>query len=277
MPHPAFGIAENFWSLLTEPVFKTALWSGVREVFAPARDRSIQDESVGDFFSRRFSSTVVDRLISAILHGIYAGDAWQLSAKSLFPTAWRDELTSGSLITGMLRTRADGAEITKSDLEYNKAIKKWQWDPLLRATLNGTSVFTFREGLGMIPDALVRHLSQSGQVTFKTSSPVKSLSWTKDTGNISVSVGGADEAQTHTQVISALSPWHLNSLSPHRDSPLIPDIPTVTVMTVNLFFRTPKPKSTWLRISYSSGHIVRRQPRACFGRGLRQRSISYTN
>jgi len=246
MPHPAFGLADNIWSLWSEPVFSTSVWAGMTEIFKDARDASVQDESVGDFFSRRFSKTMVDRILSAVLHGIYAGDAYQLSAKSLFPGPWRDEATAGSVFAGMIKSRADGVEVTKREADYLQEMKRYAWDPLLRATLKDTTVFTFTDGLAMLVDRLARHLVEKGNIEFKTSSPVDTVSPVEGQSGVAVKAKGSDDVQTYTHAISALSPGHLNKVnrlipgaSSTSPSPLIPHIPSVSVMTVNLYYRTP--------------------------------------
>lgn len=240
MPHPAFGLAENVWSMWTEPIFQTAIWSGMTEVFKEPRSDRLEDESVGDFFSRRFSKTMVDRILSAVLHGIYAGDAWQLSAKSLFPGLWRDEATAGSVIAGVLKARADGLEVTKREADYLQEMKDYTWEPLLKATLKDTTVFTFKEGLGMLSDRLVRNLYEQSNVEFRTSTPVDHISLSETGSGVSIQAKDTAQAEDYTHVISALSPAHLNVVTKHAGSqPLVPYIPSVTVMTVNLYFRTP--------------------------------------
>jgi len=240
MPHPAFGIADNLWSLWMEPIFQTAIWSGMTEIFKDARSDSVQDESVGDFFSRRLSKTMVDRILSAVLHGIYAGDAYRLSAKSLFPSLWRDEATAGSIFAGLMKSRAEGVEVTKREADYLQEMKSYAWDPLLKATLKDTTVFTFKEGLGMLVDRLARHLYEAGNVEFRTSTPIDNIMLPENQAGIRIKAKDTEQAEDYTHAISALSPGHLNLVTKNTNpATLIPHIPAVTVMTVNLYFRTP--------------------------------------
>ncbi|KAK5114462.1 hypothetical protein LTR62_002397 [Meristemomyces frigidus] len=243
MPHPSFGFAENAWSLMTEPIFRGTPWAAVQEIFKDARDKGVQDESVGDFFSRRLTFNTVDRILSGVLHGIYAGDAWKLSAKSLFPGLWRDEAKAGSVFAGMLKSRAEGPEITKREADYLQDMKEYEWDDLLRATLRESTVFTFRDGLQMLSDRLVRNLVEKGNVEFRTSTPVRSIAAAQDYGSISVNADDPAQSGSYTHVISALSPGHLNNVARQPEERgtaiLIPTIPAVTVMTVNLYYRTP--------------------------------------
>lgn len=239
MPHPAFGFFNNLYSLWTEPIFRGIIWSSATEFLKDARDPSVEDESVGDFFSRRFGKAPVDRIVSAILHGIYAGNVWHLSAKSLFPMIWRDEGREGSVFKGLIKSQSEGLEVTKREATYIQTLKKFQWEPLLKATLKDTSVFTFRDGLGMFSDALTRSLFASGNVTFKTSTRVDSIAFSKENNGIVVAEKDSQNATTHTLVLSALAPENLNLLHHNEEHRLIPSIPSVTVMTVNLYYRTP--------------------------------------
>lgn len=239
MPHPSYGIAENLWSLMTEPIFKTALISGLTEIFGNARSSDIQDESVGDFFSRRLSKTVVDRILSAVLHGIYAGDAWQLSAKSLFPSLWRNEANAGSIFAGVMKSRAEGIEMTKREADFLHEMRSYPWDPLLEGTLKRSTVFTFKDGLGMLVDRMARYLLEHGSVEFKTSTPVEDISLSDDRSSIRITSKGG-QAHDYAHAISSLSPAHLNLVNKNAGPrSLIPHIPSVTVMTVNLYYRTP--------------------------------------
>jgi protoporphyrinogen/coproporphyrinogen III oxidase len=239
MPHPSFGFFNNLSTILNDPIFEGLIWGSVTEIFKDKRGDSVQDESIGDFFERRLGRKAVDRLISGLLHGIYAGDIWQLSIKSLFPVLWRDEKEAGSVILGMMKSRTDGMEVTKREGQYLQAMKDFQWDPLLRDTLRETVAFTFRDGLAMLSDGLVRYLMGTGKVNFQTSSAIKSIKLSEKRDSVEVRTASSKQPSTYTNVISALSPQQLNALHSDSSTRLIPEIPSVTVMTVNLYFRTP--------------------------------------
>lgn len=239
MPHPALGFFENVYSLWREPIFKGIVWSSALEIMKDTRSSDVVDESVGAFFSRRFGKPPVERIVSAILHGIYAGDVWKLSAKSLFPMIWRDEGNEGSVWMGMIKSRAEGLEVTKREANYIQTMKNFVWEPLLRATLRENSVFTFKDGLSTLADALARSLFASGKVEFKTSTPVSGISSSEDNKGVAVATGDQQGPTIHTHVISALAPAKLSLLHQGKHNRLVPEIPSVTVMTVNLYYRTP--------------------------------------
>ena len=239
MPHPSFGFFANLYTLWTEPIFQGVIQGTVSEIFKDARNPDVEDESVGDFFSRRFGKAPVERIVSAIHHGIYAGDVWQLSAKSLFPTIWRGEGQEGSVWMGMMKARSEGMEVPRHEATFIQKMQKFKWEPLLKATLKDTSVFTFKDGLGTLTDGLARFLLASGKVDFKTSASVESLSLSTDKKNIQVTTKKSSTPDNYGSVVSALAPETLNKLHRTKGQRLIPSIPSVTVMTVNLYYRTP--------------------------------------
>jgi oxygen-dependent protoporphyrinogen oxidase len=239
LPHPSFGIFNILYTIATEKALAGVIPGVLGEPFRDPRDEKMPDESIGEFFSRRFNKSIVDRLASAVIHGIYAGDIWQLSAKSLFPRLWRDEAVESSIVTGMVRGRAEGIPMTEQDADFYMNLKKMQWDPAMKRVIDMTSVFTFKDGSQMLADRLAEHLMGSGQVTFAMESPVHAISALKGQDLVEVRTkSAAGPSQTHTHVVSALSPAHLNKVWAGTNA-LVPHIPTVNVMTVNLYFRTP--------------------------------------
>ncbi|KAF2862293.1 Protoporphyrinogen oxidase [Piedraia hortae CBS 480.64] len=242
MPHGALGMRAIFQDLGKEPVLRKLMWSALTEFSRKPRPPGVEDESVGEFFSRRLGKDAVDRVLSAVIHGIYAGDPWQLSAKSLFPMPWRHEVESGSISSGMLSNHLSSQEaISKVDGEFLQQMKDYPWDPRLEATIKQTAIFTYKDGLAMLVERLAEHLSQNPSVEIKTSTPVESISPDPMQSGITVKTNGQDAPQLYGHVISSLSPANLNLVD--RPSPewrpLIAPIPSVTVMTVNLYFRSP--------------------------------------
>lgn len=74
------------------------------EILKPANspNKAEADESIESFFARRFGQEFVDKLIWAIVTGIYAGDLSKLSIKSIFPNFYKAERNYGGLIRGLI-------------------------------------------------------------------------------------------------------------------------------------------------------------------------------
>ena len=63
-------------------------------------------ESVGDFFRRRFGRELTDCVAEPLLAGIHAGDVDRLSVRALFPRLVEAERAHGSVIRGLRASRA---------------------------------------------------------------------------------------------------------------------------------------------------------------------------
>lgn len=74
-----------------------------REPFV--RRGSGSDETVAEFFSRRFGPEVSERIVAAVLSGIWAGDIGRLSARCAVRKAWEAEQEFGSVLLGLMRRK----------------------------------------------------------------------------------------------------------------------------------------------------------------------------
>lgn len=101
------------------------------EPFIPARESVASDESVAAFVRRRFGPEMVDYGVEPFVAGIFAGNPEELSMGSSFPQLTVMERTYGSVTWGVLRTR----------------MKRGRARVPLR-------VFSFRDGVGQLPQAL---------------------------------------------------------------------------------------------------------------------------
>lgn len=62
-----------------------------------------QDESVAAFVRRKFSATLLDRLVGPFVSGIYAGDPEKLSLRAAFPILHEAETAAGSVVRGAMK------------------------------------------------------------------------------------------------------------------------------------------------------------------------------
>lgn len=217
------GILNGSWNMLLEP------WK-------PRRPRGLQDQSVGDFLRRRVDERVANNLVSAVFHGIYAGDIYQLSARTLLAMPWRLEEKFGSVSWGWLKMNSDDARNEPLALwhpyewEQYKAMKsEVDVDPALLDKLapRKTSTFTFKDGLQQLVRRLEERLKGNCQVEIKTGVPVTSFGKAKNaSGQVEV-IAGKDSPtlRNFDLAISTLSNTELTD--------------KVTVMVVNLFYQDP--------------------------------------
>lgn len=157
-PQPDMGllstILDALKTLFTEPIFKGTVMSILKEPAVDVRSDLRKDESIGDFFSRRFGPKVADNFLSAILHGVYAGDIYKLSADSILGVARLIEVQNESLLIGIL----DGMQTKKSFIpaDYLLALcsvvgqRPLNHFDRLRTLIRPASVFTIKDGLAEI-------------------------------------------------------------------------------------------------------------------------------
>ena len=77
-------------------------WTLLRDIFGKSIPPDA-DESVAAFVRRKFSTQLLDRLVSPFVSGVYAGDPERLSVRSAFPQLYEAEKSAGSIVRGMMR------------------------------------------------------------------------------------------------------------------------------------------------------------------------------
>jgi protoporphyrinogen/coproporphyrinogen III oxidase len=182
---------------LTTPLFTArAKLAVLREPFVPRR-RDGKEESVAEFVVRRLGQEFLDHAIDALVAGVYAGDAYELSVPQAFPKLGQLEERYGSLIKGQIfgaRDRKRRGEVAK-----DRAPK-----------------FSFDEGLQVLPDTLRERLGEAVRlnttVTRLTQTPA---GWTLDLRER----GQAARAE-HSAVIYAGTAFRLAEMEVQASMPL---------------------------------------------------------
>ena len=106
------------------------------------RSKSPKNESVGQFFRRRFGRQVHDHLVAPLLTGMYAADTERLSMAAVFPRMVEMEREYGSLAGAMLRS-----------LTHRSAAASPS-----RPRPRGT-IFSFENGMETLPARLASNLT----------------------------------------------------------------------------------------------------------------------
>ncbi|QDS78131.1 hypothetical protein FKW77_004493 [Venturia effusa] len=235
VPHPSQGILKVIRTLFTEKAFEGVAWAGLTEFFKNNRPDDLEDESVGDFISRRMSKKMVDRILSGVLHGIYAGDAYQLSAKSLFPAIWYGEKAYTSVFASIMVAREQQLVRQEDfDMTMHLAKRAAKTNPTqsseLDRKLHDSSVFTLKRGLMSMTERMESLLNMAENVTFRTNTPITSAA-----------SSGPTQPETYDQVISTIFSGKVPYLAPSeaQDKSLLPsllDSSAVTVSVVNLYY-----------------------------------------
>lgn len=67
---------------------------------------NLEDESVGDFFSRLFGISVAKNIIDPALKGLFGGDIFKLSARSIFPLFWEHVCAGHTVLSYMFKKKS---------------------------------------------------------------------------------------------------------------------------------------------------------------------------
>ena len=122
----------------------------VRAICEPLiRTRSNPQESVADFFARRFGEEVADFLVDPFISGIYAGDPKKLGIKNAFGKLYDLESEYGSVIKGFIRKPKDRSAKRPESL---------------------TRTISFKNGLQTLTDKLAEELGESLLLCHETNS-----------------------------------------------------------------------------------------------------------
>lgn len=78
----------------------------LRMLAEPFVSRIHEEESIWQFAARRLGAQAADRLIAPMVLGVFAGDAKRLSLQAAFPRLAALEREHGSLVMGMIKSRA---------------------------------------------------------------------------------------------------------------------------------------------------------------------------
>ncbi|KFY92030.1 hypothetical protein V500_04351 [Pseudogymnoascus sp. VKM F-4518 (FW-2643)] len=222
------------WTFLTHPLFEgvpAALWA---ESNVPKRPDSLVDESIGGFLKRRFGrgAKFVDNVVSAVLHGIYAGDVNQLSMRSLMPRIWEAEGKFGSLSMSLGKNKYGPREKTLSLDESGEELLGQE----LGRKAQEASIYTYRNGMQTLPDALAGVIKGARNADIRMATSVSGISRSADGKSILVKTSNNQPAQSYSHVISTLPAHRLSHLV---NIPALSLIPYTTVMVVNLYYTNP--------------------------------------
>ncbi|ELR04221.1 oxygen-dependent protoporphyrinogen oxidase [Pseudogymnoascus destructans] len=236
VPSPNDGRLQVLYKLLTEPLFEGVAGALCAESQVPRRPDNLVDESIGGFLKRRSggNKNLVDNIVSAVVHGIFAGDVNQLSVRSLMPRLWEAEGRFGSLSMGMVRNKPEGYGPNGiSDLHESGEQILGQG---LGEKARQASIYTFMNGMQTLPDALRRLIKGSRNANIRVGTSISGISNSPDGKTIRIKTFNNQPAQPYSHVISTLPSHNLSHLV---NIPALSLIPYTTVMVVNLYYTNP--------------------------------------
>lgn len=208
------------------PVFEGTLLNFIKEPFI--RPSTLQDESIHSFVSRRLGEGIAENLLSAIIHGIYAGDTRQLSVKSTLGFLWKSEKEHGSITRGILAPTKPLSPPAVSNEAYIPFIKKMKESPL----------YSFKNGMQTLSDALVAKLSNFPNVHIHLSTECTSIRL-----GLEQSIYTPNQTFSSSKLIAAIPPSTLSTIleCPADIKSLLQHNPASTVTVTNLVYSQPLP------------------------------------
>ncbi|PVF98839.1 Protoporphyrinogen oxidase [Serendipita vermifera] len=189
------------------------------------RMKVYDDESVDAFLTRRFGSKVARLFGSALVHGVYAADSRLLSVRASFPSLWEaEDRGKGSVISGILKT--------KPNVDGNQAYELGE----LASLTSNTSVYSFKDGISALPNAMQKVLDSNKAVDIRLSTAVEAIEPNSDGTQVHLKDGTSINA---SHVVSCVPlPRLSNIIKGVEPLPHLNFNPYSSVTVVNLVFAT---------------------------------------
>ncbi|XP_076310294.1 protoporphyrinogen oxidase isoform X1 [Tachypleus tridentatus] len=146
------------------PFSKPFIWYLLRDLIA--RKKKVEDESIHDFAIRRFGKEIAEYILDPVCRGIVAGDSREISVRSLFGNLFQGEQEHGSVVKGQLKQMK---ESKLEDLLHS--------DLVIKSKSQGWAMWTLRNGLQSLPEAIAKHLENDDLVQILTNAPCKRINF----------------------------------------------------------------------------------------------------
>jgi oxygen-dependent protoporphyrinogen oxidase len=187
MPSGGESISNVLASLVSEPIFKGIALAPITEIFRPGRNESLVDESISSFMNRRFGSpNLTNNIMSAVMHGVYAGDIDKLSARSLMRRLWDAEQDHQSLIRGFVRSVfGHPVRRDKKDLALERIMTERMSTPFDFMRKNARA-YNFKSGMSTLTEALASYLKSHPNVEIKMSEEISGVEYDAESAKIQV-------------------------------------------------------------------------------------------
>ncbi|KAK4129532.1 hypothetical protein N657DRAFT_563990 [Parathielavia appendiculata] len=226
----------NLASALTEPVFRDFIPAIIsifrtKDPYRMDMFKGRTDMSVGDYFASRFGGPgLVDKVLSAVIHGVTGGDVWKMS------------MGSGGLADQLVPR--DGLPITKTpvrmadyEMMVQLAADKAVFNLASKHLESGA--LWFRDGFSTLGNALAKALKANPNVTVKSNEPVTEIRYIDSLDQpFFTQVSSKSGTQRYDKVVSTIYAKCLHEIA----TPKLPSLASseaVTIMLVNLWYPVP--------------------------------------
>ncbi|XP_055547366.1 protoporphyrinogen oxidase [Wyeomyia smithii] len=213
-----------------DPFSKPLFLAGFKDLLTGRTKTILDDESMYSFVRRRFGQEIADYAVSAMICGICAGDAKQISVKFLMKRLFEIEQKHGGVIKGLLLETIQKQKREKDPQKPAEGLVK-------KAKLENWSIYSICGGLQTLPNKIAQVLTEN-QVNICTG--VKCEEIVFDNNTVKLMVDG--QSQRVDQIISSIPCYklaeHVSEQHPELSKQLAA-IPFVDVAVINIRFKNP--------------------------------------
>lgn len=206
----------------TQPLI-AALWHDIHSKYNGVK---LTDDTLYNFAERRFGTDVAKYLISAILCGICAGDAKEISVKFLLKNFFEYEQRYGNITMGIVKEWFNAQKKPPHNAALPCSLVK-------RARAEKWSIYSMENGMERLPKALAEHL-QRNTVQLNLNSKCDGIEF-GDGHSVSVTING--QQHEANSLISSLPAFEMGRLL-QQQHPILANelnqIPYVDVAVINL-------------------------------------------
>jgi oxygen-dependent protoporphyrinogen oxidase len=210
-------------AVITSPIARRILVDLAKEFFNKTKPES-DDESIGSFISRRLSPRFASDVAAPMIIGIYGGNISKLSVKSCFNVLWDLEQKYGGIFRGLMKANQP-EEKESFSAEEIKALN------MMRDVRQKGGIFSFKQGLGKLPDALAEEYQKD--ILFNTAPT--SLKFDPSRKSATIMTNGKEPIQAD-HIISTIPSFELAKLmQPHNEelSKVLNEIPWINMAVIN--------------------------------------------
>jgi protoporphyrinogen/coproporphyrinogen III oxidase len=227
----------------TEPFYRKSFGGALKLLltnFMSSRSNPPGDESIASFFRRRAGQHLTQYAVSAIVHGVYAGDHERLSMRSSFLKMYWEMDRRRRWFRSPKISLSQEEQALGVEMKQNVGVE------LLRQGSKST-VYSFRDGVETLVQRLRERLEET-KVTVLVDTPVQSIK-----SNDGIQIRTPLRTNTYSHVISAIPLPNLFGVLPEPPSDLVESFPpAVTVAVVNLYY----PSSSIILPVHGFGYLI---------------------
>lgn len=200
------------------------------EIFIPKK-KTDEDESLGDFVTRRLGKEALDKIAEPLIAGIHGGDPKSMSVRASFPKFVQMEQQYGSLIRGMIAkmSKMRGAKKPSGGEGDGKGVGQ-EGAPKQRVTM----FMTLKDGLFELVEKLVARLEMT---SIRSGVSVSAVDSKEDGYEVQIEGGEIIDCDAVVVATPAYAAAGLLSALDRELSELLTTIPYVSTATVSLGFK----------------------------------------